>query len=173
MKKIYTQNETLFLNGFLIGLICFFITFIITFLLQLNEMSLLKIAFLPFVFGFFYFFIFVIYTVIFLNKYNKKIFLKGEVNEKRFKQILIVFVVSFLSYYILDCIVFLFDSSLSQEFADGLLKITENPTAQEMEEINALSKMPFSVQNFILNIISAFFSILFAYIFVKKSDLDY
>ena len=168
MKKIYSQNETIIQNGFLIGFFSFFMTFITPFIMQLSEMSLVKIAFLPFVFGFYYFFIFVIYSVIRLNKYNNKIFQATGVKERKIKQILIIFIVSFLTYYLLDTIVFLFDNNLSKEFADGLLKITENPTSNEVEEINTLSKLPFSFQNFILNFISAFFSILFTYIFIKK-----
>jgi hypothetical protein len=168
MKKIYSQNETIIQNGFLIGFFSFFMTFITAFIMQLSEMSLVKIAFLPFVFGFYYFFIFVIYSVIRLNKYNNKIFQATGVKERKIKQILIIFIVSFLTYYLLDTIVFLFDNNLSKEFADGLLKITENPTSNEVEEINTLSKLPFSFQNFILNFISAFFSILFTYIFIKK-----
>ena len=171
MKKIYSQNEIIIKNGFLIGFFSFFMTFMTTFNMQLSEMNLVKLAFLPFIFGFFYFIIFSSFSIIILNKYNNKIFQVNGFKERKIKQILIIFVVSFFTYYLLDSIVFLFDNNLSKEFADGLLKITENPTFNEIEEIKALSKLPFSFQNFILNIISAFFSILFTYIFVKKENM--
>lgn len=168
MKNFFIKNEKLLNVGVIIGFISFFLTFLTTFSLQMDKMSIIKISFLPLIFGFYYFFTFIISSVISLNKINSITHKNREKQPNKLKQILFIAVVSFALYYILDSIVFFFDDSLSKDYANGILSITENPTEKDITEIENLSKLPFCIQNSFLNIISFFFSILFSYIFVKK-----
>ena len=55
MKNFLIKNEKLINVGVIIGLISFFLTFLTTFSLQMDKMSIIKISFLPLIFGFYYF----------------------------------------------------------------------------------------------------------------------
>jgi hypothetical protein len=168
MKKFYSKNEQIINTALMIGMISFILTFLTTFFMQSGKMTILKVSFLPLIFGFFYFFTFVIISIYNLNIINLKIYQAKEKQSNKFKQLLMIIIISFGIYYILDSIVFFIDDSLSKDYANGILAITENPTQKDIKEIDDLSKLPFSTQNFVFNFVSAFFSLLFSFIFVKK-----
>jgi carbon starvation protein CstA len=168
MKKFYTNNEKLINIGFYIGLITFILTFSVTSIMQLNKLTILKISFLPLVFGFFYFFTSIILTIYNVNKINYESYKKRIIQKNKFKQILLITIISVLVYHFFDTFMYFIDDSLSKEYANGLLSITENPTKKDIEEINEMANLPFGIQNFIINFISIVFSFIFSLIFTKK-----
>jgi hypothetical protein len=168
MKKFYTNNEKLINIGFYIGLITFILTFSVTSIMQLNKLTILKISFLPLVFGFFYFFTSIILTIYNVNKINYESY-KKRINQKnKFKQILLITIISVLVYHFFDTFMYFIDDSLSKEYANGLLSITENPTKKDIVEINEMANLPFGIQNFIINFISIVFSFILSSIFTKR-----
>lgn len=145
-----------------IGLITFFIVYVIASLLQNDGYNLVETSLLSVLTGFIMFFVILIFNIILTRKKIKK-------EKQHFNKYYIVFFVlifSVLTFISIDSLVWLFDDSISLDFAEGLKQLIEN--SEELKSLDEFSKLPFSIQNSLSTIVFGFLGSLFSLIFIKN-----
>lgn len=157
MKNFYNKTKPFISIGLLIGAVTFFLTFLTTFYMNYDNLSIIEISLLPLISGFFFFFALTFIGINQLNNINIK---NNFISINNYYQILIIFIVSFITYLLIDSLIFIFDKSLSHNYSNGLINLTEEINKNEIEEFKKFGKLPFSIQNFILT----FFAGIVAYI---------
>ena len=153
--------------GILIGLFTFLLTLLTTTIWQNNGISMGELIMLPLIGGFYLFLTTIVINIIGINKIRRLEIKNNVLPIKKIYQVLIIIVVSILIYTILDSIYFLFDSSLSKDYAsslDALLKSTGETT----EEVKDFENIPFSIQNIFSSITSAIITGLISLPFIKS-----
>lgn len=165
MKKLFKKTSPYISNGILIGFITFFLTFITTFYLNYDNLSLIEVSLLPFIGGFFFYFSL---TFISINQLNKINIESNFITINRYYQILLLLIISFITYLLLDSFIFIFDSSLSENYSQGLINLAENNNQNEIEEFKKFGKIPFDLQNFVLTIIAGIVSYITILVTMKK-----
>ncbi|MEM0542914.1 DUF4199 family protein [Flavobacterium sp. j3] len=163
IKKIIPLVEL----GMLIGVITFLLTLLTTTLLQNNGISMGEVIMLPLIGGFYLFLTIIIVNIIGINKVRKLDIKKTEQPLKKLYQVLIVILISILIYTILDSIYFLFDNSLSKDYASSLEDLLQS-SGEKTDDIKDFEMLPFSVQNIFSSIFSAIIAGLISLPFIKK-----
>ena len=165
MKKLFKKTRPYISNGILIGFITFFLTFITTFYLNYDNLSLIEVSLLPFIGGFFFYFSL---TFISINQLNKINIESNFITINRYYKILLLLIISFITYLLLDSFIFIFDSSLSENYSQGLINLAKNNNQNEIEEFKKFGKIPFGLQNFVLTIIAGIVSYITILVTMKK-----
>jgi hypothetical protein len=150
----------------ILGFVLFFCNYLILSLWQdENGFTLIELSFIPIITGFLYFFLVIIFNAYFTNK-----FVKNNLDFKFKKWILLVIIlsVSFISFVIFDSLMFLFDNSISHDYAEGLKNILERDN-QDTSSIKDFYYLPNSIQNGIVTLLLGVISSLFSLLFVKKN----
>ena len=153
--------------GILIGVITFILTFLTTTLWQNDGISMGETILLPLIGGFYLFLSIIIFNIIGINKVRKLIIKNGGQPMKRIYEVLIVILISIMIYTLLDSICFIFDDSLSNDYASSLEALLKS-TGEKTDDIKDFEKLPFSIQNIFSSIFSAIISGLISLPFIKK-----
>ena len=167
MNKLYKRIKPLISISVLIGLITFFLTFLTTFYMNYDNLSIVEISLLPLIGGFFFFFSL---TFIGVNQLNKINIENDFVLINRYYQVLIILVISFATYLLADSLIFIFDKSLSENYSQGLINLTEEMDNNEIQEFEKFGKLPFGIQNFVLTLIAGIVSYITILIGMKKKN---
>ena len=167
MKKLYKKIKPFTGIGILIGLITFFLTFLTTFYMNYGNLSIIEISLLPLTGGFFFFFSL---TFIGINQLNKINIENDFILINRYCQILIILIISFATYLLADSLIFIFDKSLSENYSQGLINLTEEMNNNEIQEFEKFGKLPFGMQNFVLTLIAGIVSYIAILIGMEKKN---
>lgn len=152
--------------GFLIGVVTFLFTLLTTTLWQNDGISMGETIMLPLIGGFYLFLSIIIVNIIGINKVRKIIVKNGEQPIKKLYQVLIVLFFSIFAYTLFDSIYFLFDNSLSKDYASSLEALLQS-SGEKTDDIKDFEKLPFSVQNIFSSIFSAIVAGLISLPFIK------
>lgn len=161
-KKIMPLIEL----GIIIGSFTFILTVLTTTFWQSEGISVGETIMLPFVGGFYLFLVTLIVNIIGVNKIRRLNNKNKELPFKKFFQVLIILLFSVLIYSLIDSIYFLFDDSLSKDYAsslEGLIKSTGDKT----DDFKDFEKLPFSIQNVFSIIFSSILAGLLSLPFIK------
>lgn len=153
--------------GILIGVISFILTYLTTTIWQTKGISMGEAIMLPLVGGFYLFLSITIGNIIGINKVRKLNKKNGGQQVKKIYEILIVIFISILIYTSFDSICFLFDDSLSKDYANSLEELLKS-SGESTDDIKDFDKLPFSIQNIFSTIFSAIISGLISLPFIKK-----
>lgn len=153
--------------GVLIGILTFLLTVLTTTFWQNNGISLGELVMLPLIGGFYLFITTMFINVIGLNKIRRLDVKNNAIPIKKIYQVLIIIGVSVFVYTSLDSIYFLFDSSLSEEYASSLETFL-NSSEESTDDIKDFEKIPFSMQNVFSSITSAIITGLISLPFIKS-----
>ena len=170
MGKLYKKTKPFISTGILIGLITFFLTFLTTFYMNYDNLSLLEISLLPLIGGFFFFFTL---TFIGVNQLNRINIENDFISINHYYQVLIILIISFATYLLVDSLIFIFDKSLSENYSQGLINLTEEINENEIKEFEKFGKLPFSIQNFVLTLIAGIVSYIVIIVAMRKKKNSY
>lgn len=166
MKQKIKKTIPLIELGLLNGVITFLLTLLTTTFWQNEGISMGETIMLPLIGGFYLFFAILLVNIIGINKVRRLNIKNNEQSLKKFYQALIVILSSILFYTLLDSIYFIFDNSLSIDYANSLESLLSS-TGESTEDIKDFEKLPFSVQNIFSSIIVAVIAGLISLPFIK------
>lgn len=166
IQKIKKEILTIEL-GVLIGLITFTLTLLTTFFWQGNGFTMGETLMLPLIGGFYLFVTTIIVNIIGINRVRKLTQKNNILNIKKLYQVIIVLLISILAYTLLDSIYFIFDNSLSIDYANSLEALLKS-TGENTDDMKDFEKLPFSVQNIFSSLFSAILSGLISLPFIKS-----
>lgn len=167
MIQIIKKQLPLIELGMLIGVITFTLTLLTTTLWQNDGISMGEGIMLPFIGGLYLFLSIIIINIVGINKVRKVAIKNNEQPIKKLYQVLIIVVITVFTYTLFDSIYFLFDNSLSRDYAKSLEALLQS-TGEKTDDIKDFDKLPFSVQNIFSSIFSAILTGLISLPFIKK-----
>jgi len=162
IKKVIPLLEL----GMLVGVITFLLTLLTTTLWQFDGISMIELIMLPLVGGFYLFLSIIVVNIVGINKVRKLNIKSNMQPIKKFYQVLIVISISILFYTLLDSIYFIFDNSLSTDYASSLESVL-SATGESTADFKDFEKLPFSIQNIFSSISVAIISGLISLPFIK------
>jgi len=162
IKKVIPLLEL----GMLVGVITFLLTLLTTTLWQFDGISMIELIMLPLVGGFYLFLSIIVVNIVGINKVRKLNIKSNMQPIKKFYQVLIVISISILFYTLLDSSYFIFDSSLSTDYASSLESVL-SATGESTADFKDFEKLPFSIQNIFSSISVAIISGLISLPFIK------
>ncbi|WP_396147807.1 hypothetical protein [Flavobacterium sp.] len=160
------KEKALIEIGFLIGVVTFLFTLLTTTLWQNDGISMGETIMLPLIGGFYLFLSIIIVNIVGINKVRKLAIKNNEQPIKKIYQVLIVLFISIFAYTLFDSIYFLFDNSLSKDYASSLEALLQS-SGEKTDDIKDFEKLPFSVQNIFSSIFSAIVAGLITLPFIK------
>lgn len=172
MKNLIQKTEDLFMLSLITGVLVFLVSLTTVLLWTKDGISLLEVAFMPIISGLYYFILIIVANIIGLNRYIRTTVRDGRTPIIRTLQVLFVLIVSFIIYVFLDSSYFMFDNSISSDYAEALIELSEkNNGSVDIDSVSGFAQIPFSLQNGIITFVFAFIGSLISLIFIKKDGV--
>ena len=149
--------------GALIGILAFILTFMLTFYWQIKGFTMTTIIFLPFVAGLVLMIITPLINRFITNKILNNI--ESEGYKRRYIAIWII-LCSFITYLLLDSIVFIFDSSLPKDYLIFLNSLSSDNNAK------VKTAFPFGLMNSFITIVFCMISYIITVLTLKKYKIE-
>lgn len=164
--------EHLLALSLIVGSAVFMLSLITTLRWQNEGFDLLEVSFMSIISGVYFMIIIIIANVIGLNMYIRDAIKSGHQPILKILQILLIFVSSFVIYILLDSAFFIFDGSISKEYAESLLELSQkNGGTLEESSLSDFANLPFSLQNGIITSVFALIGSFISLPFIKKDGI--
>ena len=164
MKKKYIFPIQL---GVVAGLLVFLLVFINTLTWQTDGFSMIEGSLLSLIGAFYIFITLLVVEIWGINKYIRECIAEQNQFLKKWYSVGITLIVCFLTFVLLDSLLFLIDDSVSKDYAATLQKFIKE-SGGNTAGIKQIASLPFALQNGIATFISGFLASLLSLIFIKK-----
>lgn len=156
----------------IVGSIVFILSLITILRWQDEGFDLLEVSFMSIISGVYFMIVIIVVNIIGLNMYIRDTIKSGHQPILRILQILLIFVLSFVIYLLLDSVFFIFDSSISKEYAESLIELSQkNGGKLEESSLSDFANLPFSLQNGIITSVFALIGSFISLPFIKRDGI--
>jgi hypothetical protein len=158
MEKFLKKNLVLVKLGFIVGLISTILTFHFVYLFEGDRSSFHYFSFTAFFVALLFFMALTFTSISIVNKINYERLLSGKPQYNKTNQIVLLGLVSFISYYLTDCIYYLleyyfFDSNIISQLLDDT-----DSLSPMLKQDKLFYNYPITIQNSLMNIFALLFS---------------